>query len=75
MQAIEFQAKVEDGVIIVPEQHRGEMIGQQVRVIILTEDKPEPYDIITELINNPLQISDFKPLTRDEIYSDKRFGD
>lgn len=68
MQAVEFQAKIDNGVIIVPEQFRGEMLGQKVRVIILTEDKPEPYDIITELINNPLQISDFKPLTRDEIH-------
>lgn len=68
MQAVEFQTEIEDGMIVVPEQYRSEIDGRQVRVIILAEEKAEPYDIISELINNPLQIPDFKPLTRDEIY-------
>jgi hypothetical protein len=67
MQAVEFQARVKNGVIQVPEKFRSEIRGQ-VRVIVLAEEKPEPYDIITELMNNPLQVPDFKPLTREEIY-------
>lgn len=67
MQAIEFQATVENGIIPVPERYHSE-VGGQVRVIVLAEEESEPYDIITELMNNPLQIPDFKPLTREEIY-------
>lgn len=68
MQAVEFQTKLKNGVIKVPEKFVSEIKGRQVRVIILAEEKDEPYDIITELINNPLEVENFKPLTRGEIY-------
>lgn len=76
MRAIEFQTILQNGLIEVPAELR-EKIQGQVRVIVLTEDETkadEPYDILTELTNNPIHAPDFKPMTRDEIYSGKRFG-
>lgn len=67
MQAIEFQTTVKNGVIEVPEEYRKNLRGL-LRVILLVEKKEEPYDILTELRNNPIQDSGFEPLKREEIY-------
>ena len=67
MQAIEFQAKVKDGNIAIPEQYRDSIKGN-VRVILLAEDSSENLDMIEYLLANPLNVRDFKPLKRDEIY-------
>jgi len=67
MQAIEFQAKVKDGNITIPEQYRDSIKGN-VRVILLAEDSTENPDMIEYLLANPLNVRDFKPLTREEIY-------
>lgn len=70
MYAVEFQTKVQDGLIAVPAEHLEKLKGK-VRVILLAEEKEgvsDKPDIIEELLNNPLQIPDFKPMTRDEIY-------
>ena len=67
MQAIEFQAKVKDGNITIPEQYRDSIKGN-VRVILLAEDSTENLDMIEYLLSNPLNVRNFKPLTREEIY-------
>lgn len=67
MQAIEFQTILKDGVIEVPEKYRENLRGL-LRIIVLADAQEEPYDILTELINNPIQDPNFKPLTREEIY-------
>lgn len=69
MQAIEFQTTLHNGTIEVPAGLREKLQGE-VRVIILADDKTtdEPYDILTELMKNPIDDPNFKPLTRDEIY-------
>jgi len=67
MQAIEFQTRIEDGAILIPEEYRDELSGT-VRVIVMKEDRTEGSSMIEELLANPLRIADFKPLTRDEVY-------
>ena len=67
MKAIEFQTRVENGAIRIPEKYKGQLTGN-VRVVIMIEDRPAESSIIKELLANPLKIPDFKPLTRDEIY-------
>lgn len=67
MKAIEFQTRVENGAIRIPEKYQGQVNGE-VRVVIMIEDRPAESSIIKELLANPLKIPDFKPLTRDEIY-------
>lgn len=67
MQAIEFQTTAENGVIEVPEKYRENLRGL-LRVIVLVDKQEEPYDILTELRNNPIHDPNFKPLEREEIY-------
>jgi len=67
MRAIEFQTKVKDGSITIPEPYRNRITGN-VRVILLTEENTETFDMIEHLLSNPLHIEGFKPLTREEIY-------
>ena len=71
MQTIEFETEAENGNIEIPEKYRHQLKGKLQVVVSVKEakkDKEEPYDMITELIKNPLHLSDSKPLTRDEIY-------
>ena len=67
MHAIEFQAQVKDGNIAIPEQYKDSIKGN-VRVILLAEDRTDNLDMVEYLLANPLNVSDFSPLTRDEIY-------
>jgi len=65
--AIEFQARVKDGIIQVPMQYQ-EQLKTTVRVIILVEPPASRQTFIDQLLAHPLQIPDFQPLSRDEIY-------
>jgi len=67
MYAIEFQTKVKNGTIEVPEEYRDRLTGS-VRVIVLAQDKPETAMMIDHLLANPIKLANFKPLTREEIY-------
>ncbi|MBW1940326.1 MAG: hypothetical protein JRI28_02940 [Deltaproteobacteria bacterium] len=68
MYAIEFKTKIKDGIIKIPEEYRRDL-KENVTVIVLTEEKvKKTSDIIENLLDSPLKISDFKPMTRDEIY-------
>ena len=71
MSVVKFEATVENGSIIIPTEFRNRVKGKvevSVRLKNKSNAKEEPYDIISELIKNPLQVSDPKPLMRDEIY-------
>ena len=67
MQAVEFQARIKNGIIEIPAQYK-DKLKEIVRVIILTEENEAPTNFIDQLLASPLQISDFKPLSRTEIY-------
>ena len=61
---------MENGTIQIPPEHR-EKFKNRVRVILLIEETEETdISLIDELLANPLQIEDFRPLTRQEIYAD-----
>lgn len=65
---IEFQTKIKDGVIRIPEKYRKE-ITQRVKVILYPETLSETsFDLIDELLSSPIKVVDFTPLTRDVIY-------
>jgi hypothetical protein len=73
MVAFEFTARIKDGVIEIPENYRErlrlESIDGLVRIIVLTKESNKPVsesNLIEQLLANPLQISDFTPLSRDE---------
>jgi hypothetical protein len=70
MRAIEFQTKVKNGSITIPEQYRNRIKGS-VRVILLTDENSEKFDMVEHLLANPLNIEGFNPLTRKEIYEQR----
>jgi hypothetical protein len=70
MKAVEFQTKISDGSITIPEEYREEFKGN-VRVILLSEEGVGSFDIIEHLLANPLTVENFKPFTREEIYEQR----
>ncbi|MGH8064649.1 MAG: hypothetical protein ACRERE_05305 [Candidatus Entotheonellia bacterium] len=67
MYAVEFQAKIKDGTIEIPEMYRNRFKAH-VRVILLAEDKNAAETFIDQLLQHPLKVKGFKPLTREEMY-------
>ena len=69
MYAVEFQAKIKDGNIEVPDEFK-ERFQNEVRVILLANEKRTQGDnLIDQLLANPLYIAGFHPLQRDAIYA------
>jgi hypothetical protein len=78
MYAIEFQTKIEDGIIEIPQQYRQKLRHQanqqQVRVIVLAgeynaiESETNEADLISQWLAAPLDIPGFAPLTREEAH-------
>lgn len=68
LNAVEFQAKIQNGVIEVPVEYQKELAeGDNIKVIVLVNKKlSRKRDIIDELGENPIQVDDI--LSRDEIY-------
>ncbi|MDQ3321103.1 MAG: hypothetical protein M3525_01405 [Acidobacteriota bacterium] len=74
MLTIEFETESKNGSIEIPEKYRGQLKGK-LRVVVSVKEaekvEEEPYDILTELMENPIQDPDFVPFKRDEIYDRK----
>jgi hypothetical protein len=73
MQAVEFKTKTKKGVIEIPPDIKLAP-DKEIKVIIMYEDNlttekdRKTGDFISELLANPLKITDFKPLHREKIY-------
>lgn len=68
MHAVEFRTSVKNGTIQIPEEFRSRIRGQ-VRVILLTDEPDDTRpNMIDHLLEHPLKIDDFVPLSRTEIY-------
>ena len=67
MYAVEFQAKVRNGSIEIPKEYRTRF-KERVRVILLAEEEGTAATFIDHLLEHPVHIPGFKPLTREEIY-------
>lgn len=67
MNAVEFEAVAKDGRIEIPAEHARAIEGP-VRVIVLyrAESGTEGRDELDELMDNPIHIPGFVPLTREE---------
>jgi hypothetical protein len=66
--AIEFQAKIQNGLIEIPAEYKRELSeGDDIKVIVLVKKKTSrTKDIIDELAENPIEVDGV--LSRDEIY-------
>ncbi|MEH2293713.1 hypothetical protein [Nostoc sp.] len=69
LNAVEFQAKIQNGLIQIPDEYKQELNeGDDIKVIVLVNKKLFPKkDIIDELTDNPVQVNGV--LTREEVYS------
>ncbi len=68
MFTVEFHAAVQNGLIVIPDEYK-ERIMSRVRVILLQEEYPKvAHSLIGQLLENPLKIDGFQPLTREEMY-------
>ena len=66
---IKFQAKVNQGKIEIPEIYQDNLqMVEMVEIIIPDSLKNVSSGIIDRLLEHPLEIQDFTPLSRDEIY-------
>lgn len=74
MKAVEFITIPANGCIQLPEKLKKMEFNKKIKVIILFEDKKKcasgnnKKDFLSGLIEAPLKIKKFKPLTRKEIY-------
>lgn len=72
---VKFQAEVNKGMIPIPNEFLEEFHDHsEVEVEVRAKNnktEEEPYDIIAELMRNPIKVEGFKPFTRDEIYDRK----
>jgi len=72
MYTIEFQTKIENGTIRIPEEHtvrlREQGIGEDVRVILYVPGQEFDVDYVERLMSNPIRLDDFVPLRRSQIY-------
>ena len=69
LSAVEFQAKIQNGLIQIPDEYKQELSeGEDIKVIVLVRKKvSRKRDIIDKLTNNPVQVDGF--LSREEIYN------
>ncbi len=66
MSIIEFRATVKNGVIKIPRKYLRNLTTR-VRVILFAEQSKATINFIDHLLEHPLQIQGFRPLTREEI--------
>ena len=67
MDAIEFETKIENGHIEIPDEFKGQLAGN-VHVIVWTETPSAQTDFLDYLLANPIKVDQFTPMTREEIY-------
>jgi hypothetical protein len=69
MRAVEFRARVKDGLIVIPPEYR-DLVHGHVRVILLADESPAvKVNMIDYLFAHPIEAPGFKPLTREDAHS------
>ncbi|PSB17346.1 hypothetical protein C7B65_18890 [Phormidesmis priestleyi ULC007] len=71
MITVEFQAKVKNGVIVIPEEYKQELAtANTVKVTVLKQPKQQilETDILAELMRNPISVPEVRSITRDEMH-------
>ena len=74
MSTIKFQATFKNGVIEIPAQYQQEVEAMEVVEVVVKKVEKQKKKIsgfLKELIENPIEVKDFTPLTREEIYDRK----
>ena len=69
----EFEAKIENGKIAIPDEYkRAFEEHESIKVVLVGHDEPTPADdsedFIQQLLDHPLAIVDLVPTHRDDLY-------
>lgn len=70
MFAIEFQARVKNGTMEIPQEYRNQ-VQESVRVILLVPEHSSKLGMIGSLLEHLIQDPTFRPLSRNEIYNEQ----
>lgn len=69
MSTITFTATIQDGMIKIPDEYQQDLDNAvQVEVTVVSKKKTAKIGIIADLIENPIIVENFKPLTREEAH-------
>ena len=69
MLSVAFQTKVADGVIRIPAEYRRDFQNRVTVILLRDEPLASEDDIISELLEHPVSIAAFHPMSREEIYA------
>ena len=67
MYPVEFEARVRNGAIEIPAQYR-DKLKKTVKVIVMAEIEADKDNLIDQLLEAPIRVAGFRPLSRDRIY-------
>lgn len=71
METIAFRTKIKNGVIQIPARFIAQ-VSEDVQVILIPKrEKPTENNLIAELMEHPLKLTGFKPLSRDDAHARK----
>lgn len=71
MVTVEFQAKVENGVIVVPEEYKQDLSeGSSVKVTVTKPSKKRISEtgILAELMHHPISVPGVRAISREEMH-------
>ncbi|RUT00851.1 hypothetical protein DSM106972_072600 [Dulcicalothrix desertica PCC 7102] len=71
MLTVEFQAKVENGIILIPEEYKKELTNAnfvKVTVNKQSEKKAKEVDIMDELAQNPIEVPGVRSISREQMH-------
>lgn len=68
MSSFEFQAKPENGLIEIPAEYKDKIVGTVHVIVLAPEQVAGAADLIARLLEHPLELESFAPLTREEVY-------
>ena len=69
MDSVEFQAEIENGAIKIPLEYRDRFSDEVTVILIGSKPSPTRTTFIDDLLDSPLRIPGFQPLTRDEAHA------
>jgi len=68
---VEFQAKVQNGIIVIPEEYQSDLAEvEQVKVTLRKLTKPPFFEdeFISQLLQNPVPVAGIRHITREEMH-------
>ncbi len=71
MTTVEFQAKVENGVIMVPQEYQQDLAEvSTIKIILLKQSEKQTmqFHIIDELAQNPISVPGIRSITREQMH-------